>query len=231
MRPLLPAAQPGTSLVPERGADAVPVLLDLLGPYCSICERPLLEEAFPWDPLPGALVSPYRAEPPSPGCLLLCATCAEAQVPHEVPTAELELPDEAVVAMPDVPGATTTGHGYSYGPDGSMTGLGAAARRTIAYFDLDRPPTADPRARLRGEVAVMAVEAVPRLEAGGSSELLWLAQLVSTTGFLSVWLSALGRWSGARALEPFAVQANEAVPSFYPGTDWARLLPPRHLLA
>lgn len=234
MRPVLPVEGRRLAYEPEPGADVVPALIDSLGPYCSICERPLLEEAFAWEPGTGTLVSPYRVEPPAADCLPLCATCASAQAERQDDPAGLELPDSAVLVLPDAPGSGVVlpderSGGYFYDRDGSVVAHGDAAARTVDYFQLDGPPWADPRARLRGQVSVLASGAVSRLD-HRSEEWVWLPQLVATTGFLSVWLTAVARWGGPDLLEEFVRRALDSVPMFFPGTDWDRMVPPSELM-
>ena len=138
MRPLL---APQTLEPVEGEANALTaVLLDHFGPYCSICERPLFERAFPWDADTGHSV-PYNDDRPNPRCLVLCATCEQAQGSRDDAAFALSLPfDESTF------GLASEDRQFNY-RDGGVQPASPRAERTLDYFDLLDPRPGDPGPR------------------------------------------------------------------------------------
>jgi hypothetical protein len=94
--------------------------------------------------------------------------------------------------------------GLRYEPHGEIRPLTEAAALTFDYFELGRT-RGDPRWQGRARAWEWAQETPDERPAR-------LARLIAATGFLSVWR------------QRFDVTAlREAIPGFYPGTDWSRL--------
>jgi hypothetical protein len=217
MRPLRVPLQPGEAAEFERpGRDVVPLLLDRLGAYCSICERPLLQEVLAWDAETGSTISAYSPFAPSVRSLLLCRTCDAFQSVHlgHPPVLPFEGPT-FTVGGPRL---------FEYPSSGAVRG----PSETILYFALDRPPQVDPRARLRLWTRRTADAAAERVRNDPTGlEAHWLPHLIVATGFLSVWAEALlEHLEDLDRVGGFFNIAREQISVFFPGTDWARFLHP-----
>jgi hypothetical protein len=220
MRPLIVPLEPSEAArYAEPGQDVVPLLLDRLGSYCSICERPLLENAFAWDSETRTAVSPLRRATPSSRLLLLCRTCDQIQA--EWPSWFEAVPD---LTLP-FEGPTFTldeRRLFSYGWQGEVLG----PVDTVLFFGLRLPESLDPRARLRGWTWRGANHASRRLaEDESGREWRVLPHLIVATGFLSTWASTLlDAFGSAPPVHDFLTTARDRLPGFFPGTDWGRML-------
>lgn len=249
MRPLVPP--PLFAEHTMRDADEhVPTLLDTYGPYCSICERPLFERAFAWNPQNAA---PEASRQAAFGpWLLLCMSCDGAQAAvlqtrsraiqraHALargrrPSGEEELVHQVVETLLREP-ATPFGRALfsvsSIGPltytfDGDVTVRGdspADVLETVGLFGLAGEGREATRRRLRIRTVEMARASVSELGRGAAPLPRWLPRLMATTGFLSAWLTVLLDYleQPTRVVELLDA-GRQADPSFYPGTDWELL--------
>jgi hypothetical protein len=203
--------------------DPVPALIDAFGPYCAICERPVRERAFAWDPVAGRTITDGAAA--AAPVLLLCPTCEAVQARRRRPDGPLALPSEGISFTAESP------RSFRYlrsgrvrpGPVGTES-----ADATIRLFRLAGAGRDDPRPSLRAETwrTIDAVAAEVR-RAPGTPD--WLPQLMAATGFLSVWVSGLTQH--LRGPEPVVDMLRSARerPEFFPGTDWAALEAPSPL--
>jgi hypothetical protein len=217
MRPLLVPLKAAEAFEYERpGQDVVPLLLDRLGSYCSICERPLLEQAFAWDSETGTTVSALSPLALSTRLLVLCRTCEAVQAPRDDSTGRLMLPFEGPTFT------LGTDRLFDYNWQGAIVG----PPETLDYFALERPAEVDTRTRLRVEAWRGANHAARRLaEDDFGLERRLLPHLIVATGFLSMWASTLlEAFGSADRVREFFGSARDEIAGFFPGTDWSRMV-------
>ena len=248
MRPLR-AVDSDLLLETRREVDRVAILLDALGPYCSICERPLLERAFPWNAVVGATESRFALDSPGPW-LVLCVSCEESQARSATPRpgGRISIPiaqqsfsqdtdDWAMVQATTEPEALLLPIGettfsvapprmFEYSADGDVqVGDGSlAAAATIRRFQLSGGGRDDPRRVLRTRTWRIAREATLELPGETDRQPPWLPELMVATGFLSLWIEALfGRFDQPQAVIDVLETSRREVVTFFPGTDWQAL--------
>lgn len=233
MRPLL---QPRIEMIESLAADRIdltPWLLDVMGAYCGICERPLFERAYVWDALTGELLSMRRTGMPSNQLILLCLTCASVQQQRRDDPAALALPFTAQLSLPVGGGRAPlswSAAGFAYLND-AVVGLDSPSARAITYFQLNGGPS-DPRVTLRQRAAVVARTARQRAVADYAERpttyrLRWIAHAMVNTGFVSTWLTEFfADPAASEVITVLVAESMEAVPGFFPSTDWSRVTPP-----
>jgi hypothetical protein len=247
MRPLV--AVDSELLIETRfGVDRVAMLLDALGPYCSICERPLLERAFPWSAALGATDSRFARDSPGPW-LVLCVSCEESQVRAatagpggvSIPTAQRSFsqdtdhwaivqttaePEPLLLPFDQATFSVAPPRMFEYSADGDVLvgdrSLTAAA--TIRRFQLTGGERDDPRRVLRSRTWRIARQTTLELTEGLNQQPAWLPELMVATGFLSLWIEALyRRFDRPEPVIDVLETGRREVVSFFPGTDWQAL--------
>jgi hypothetical protein len=247
MRPLV-AVESDLAIGTRFEVERVAMLLDALGPYCSICERPLLERAFPWSATLGATETRFARDSPGPW-LVLCVSCEESQARSatvgpagfSIPTAQRSFnqdpddwaivqttaePEPLLLPFDQVTFSVAPPRMFEYTVDGDVRvgDITLAAATTIRRFQLTGGERDDPRRVLRSRTWRIARQATVELAEGLRQQPAWLPELMVATGFLSLWIEALyGRFNRPEPVIDVLESGRRELVTFFPGTDWQAL--------
>jgi hypothetical protein len=199
--------EPSLEIADDDTEGLTSLLLDVYGPYCAICERPIYEDAHVWDTTTQQLVARGAPATQISRCVLLCVTCAAAQ--SGVESQELVLPFGGAILW-----RSTT----------PRTDLEAT---TLSYFGLAEVDDLDPRRLAIGVAQAAITEAQGALaDRADATQLRTVAALVATTGFLSAWVTAFvdtGQEPLFRDVVGTGQSGARRLGAFFPGTDWTLL--------
>ena len=194
-------------------------LIDAFGAYCAICERPTRERLFAWDPRTGATVT-NTADLEVATLLPLCVTCRDAQLGSTTELGVLALPISQLGVGIRPPWLFEVDR-HADLQAGELAP--EAAEATIRHFRLNADDD-DPRRMHRARALAAARRAAAKWDFEGSADLDTLAELMTVTGFLSVWIDALyGQFVRTEPILELLERGRESAPEFFPGTDWAAL--------